>query len=283
MVILFVAFRGACGQELLGEPALVIEAGLSGNEDFGGAGGMDFIVHSAIDVFELGAFDSDSDGLARRITVELWSRKDGGTPDDPFDDTGGEKLASVKLRGDEGALAVSTRFLSLEEPVRLEPGPYTIVAWGYGTTEQAYNVGGDDAEDHGLTVTTSELITFVGESRFGDVATNGSFPDQVDGGPANRYGAGNFTFADAAGTDATAPFDVGEVTIAKPNGEGAPAQVQLTWPSRPDESFTVEQSADMTDWLEVADGYPSGGDATVFEFELPAEMPHRLYWRARRE
>jgi hypothetical protein len=185
-----------------GEPALIIEEEVAGNQAFEGALGMDFIVNLPIQVVQLGAFDSGSDELAVPITVELWSRDDGGTPDVFNDDAGGEILASLEFEeGDTGILEGGTRFLPLADPVVLLPGAYTIVGWGYGPDEQNYNVGGRDAEAEGLTITESDFITFVGGSRFGDPGVNGEWPTSLDGGPENRYGSGNFKFASTGDTD----------------------------------------------------------------------------------
>ncbi|MGK0188277.1 MAG: hypothetical protein ACI9R3_004069 [Verrucomicrobiales bacterium] len=184
-----------------GEPALAIEEEVVGNQEFGGALGMDFVVNLPIQVVQLGAFDSESDELVLPITVELWSRNDGGTPDDFADDAGGEILATLTLEGEEGALLGGTRFSPLDAPVVLEPGAYTIVGWGYGAGEPNYNVGDGNAEDEGLTIPESDFITFVGGSRFGDAAVNGEWPATPDAGPGNRYGAGNFQFRTTGDSD----------------------------------------------------------------------------------
>ena len=155
---------------------------------------MDFIVNAPIEVTQLGAFDSESDELAAPITVELWSRNDGGTPDLFDDDSGIEILASAEFEGEEAPLDGGTRFSPLEETVVLPAGAYTIVGWGYGANEPNFNTMGNDAAPEGLTVTESPFITFVGGSRFGDAAANGEWPASLDGGPVNRYGAGNFKF-----------------------------------------------------------------------------------------
>ena len=188
-------------EEPPGEPALIIVEEVEGNQAFGGALGMDFVVNLPIQVLELGAFDSGSDGLGRLITVELWSRNDGETPDDFADDTGGEILASLEFEDDDGTLEGGTRFMTLEEPIVLDPGAYTIVGWGYGEEEQNFNVGAGDAAAEGLTITESTFITFVGGSRFGDDGAGGEFPSTPDAGPVNRYGAGNFKFGSTGDTD----------------------------------------------------------------------------------
>ena len=192
------------------EIAYKIEEGVEGNQDFQGALGMDFIVTKPIQVLELGAFDSSGDELMRDITVELWTRDDGGTPDDVADDTGGDILASLEFSGDAGSLEGGSRFLPLASPVVLTPGPYTIVGWGYGPDEPNYNVGGRDAAAEGLTLTELDFLEFVGGSRFGDPGNNGQFPDQPDGGPVNRYGAGTFKFTSTGDSDGDGMSDVWE-------------------------------------------------------------------------
>lgn len=275
------------GQAPPGEPAIAIDHELEGDEEFSGPGGMDFIVNLPIHVLELGVFDSNSDGLDRPITVELWSRDDEGTPDDFEDDTGIEILASFELDGDDGTLDGGVRFMTLAEPIVLDPGTYTIVGWGYGPDEPAYNVRGDDAADHGLHITDSDTITFVGTSRFGDEANSGDFPDTVDEGPATRYGAGNFRFIDPRDIAGSIPFQIIEITVA--NGDpgivppGNSTTVSLKWPSSPAQSFLIEQSVDLREWLEIADGYPSGGDTTSYQTELPPPTPEALYFRVHPE
>jgi hypothetical protein len=179
-----------------------IDEGVIGNQAFGGALGMDFIVEKPLQVIELGAFDSGSDGFTLPITVELWSRDDGETPDDIGDDMGGEILASLEFEeGETGKLEGGSRFLPLEIPVVLTPGAYTIVGWGYGGGEENYNLGGRFGEDEGLFLSALDFITFIGTSRFGDPAANGEFPTTVDAGPENQYGAGTFKYTTSDDTD----------------------------------------------------------------------------------
>ena len=49
-------------------------AGTVGNQNFGGALGIDFNVISGIEITELGVFDSASDGLANSLTATLYNR-----------------------------------------------------------------------------------------------------------------------------------------------------------------------------------------------------------------
>ena len=52
--------------------------GAGGSFGFPGPWGHDFVVHSNINITQLGVFDSGADGLKRTLTAELWSR-DGDT------------------------------------------------------------------------------------------------------------------------------------------------------------------------------------------------------------
>ncbi|MEC9037004.1 MAG: hypothetical protein VX588_09295, partial [Verrucomicrobiota bacterium] len=170
--------------EFSGELAYKIEQGTIGNQNYTGALGLDFIVEETLRVLELGAFDSGADGLSRPITVSMWSRDDNGTPDLINDDLGLEVLAQIEFSaGNEGDLRDAHRTIVLEEDLVLEPGPYTIVASGYGPGEPNGNVG-----TPGMSLTEDPIITFVGGGRFGNDAT--AFPGTPDGGPVNRYAAG---------------------------------------------------------------------------------------------
>jgi hypothetical protein len=66
------------------------------------------------------------------------------------------------------------------------------VASGYGNDEMNGNMGtggGDWTTDDG-----GGLISFVGGGRFGDANRPNDYPNNVDGGPVNRYAAGTFVF-----------------------------------------------------------------------------------------
>ena len=167
--------------------AYLIDAGTNGTQSYGGALGMDFTVDAETQVTHLGAFDDGSDGMSRTITVQLWSRNDAGTPGSPSDDTGGSVLASATFSpGSPGTLEGGSRFKSLGSALTLQPGAYTIVAFGYGNTELNGNnsTGFSDTDDSG------GPVAYVGSSRYG---TAGSFPNVVDAHPS-QYGAGTFKF-----------------------------------------------------------------------------------------
>ena len=206
--------------------AYEIAPGTVGAQPHGGALGMDFIVNGNITVDDLGAFDSGGDGIMLPITVELWSRNDGGTPLDPADDFGISVLAMANFApGDDGTLVDGSRFKALAAPLDLAAGAYTISAYGYGDTELNFNSSGSMAPE--LATTDSLAITFVGTSRFGDPLDNGQFPASLDDGPVNRYGSGTFAFTaedsdddgmpdvweELFGLDKNNPDDAGEDTL----------------------------------------------------------------------
>lgn len=165
----------------------------TGNQEFGGSLGLDFIVHSAISISQIGAFDDSGDGMNREISVGIFRRDDGGTPADFIDDTGAGAILGLTnfTSVDAGTLQGSYRFK--DASVTLEPGNYTVVGWGYGAGERNGNDG--NAGNWPTTIDDGGgQIEFVGGSRFGDAAAAGNFPDSADGGPSIRYGAGNFVY-----------------------------------------------------------------------------------------
>lgn len=174
--------------------AYQVNAPQVGFQDFSGSGGMDFDVTEPIYVSALGAFDADQDGMNRDITVELWQRNNGGTADVPADDSGVAILASATFTAnDPGTLAGASRFKSLDAPVLLEPGSYTINAHGYGVGELFGNSGFGAISRR---LNGEDVIEFVGSSRYcfdGGPCT--AFPPTPDAGGAFQYAAGTFAFA----------------------------------------------------------------------------------------
>ncbi|MBL9126223.1 MAG: lamin tail domain-containing protein, partial [Verrucomicrobiales bacterium] len=176
-----------------GTVAYRVAAGTPGNQDYPGSLGMDFVVNQPVLVTDLGCFDDLGDGLRSTIRVQLWRRRDAGTPATFSDDSGEAVLASMTFAtGDPGTLVEGNRFKPLPAPLELSPGAYTIVASGYGATERNGNLGAGSPGEPWETRSGGGRIAFVGSARYG---TAGSFPRTVDGGPANRYAAGTFRFA----------------------------------------------------------------------------------------
>jgi hypothetical protein len=182
---------GRCATPTAGLPegrfiAYEVPAGAAGNQEFGGTLGMDFDVISDIRILRIGVFDDLSDGLNRTIQARLYDRDDISTP-----------LVSLEFTPAEpGRLFGGSRFQALDDPIELPAGfRGTIVAEGYGPGERNGNQGGGL---RGYTTNDGDCrISFVGGGRFGNEP--GGYPGTVDGGPANRYGAGTFDFEGSGG------------------------------------------------------------------------------------
>ena len=176
-----------------------IAGGTAGNQAYGNVLGADFNVEYAINVTALGAFDSGSDGMGATITTQLWSRNEGalvGTARSNYldDSAGGSApLASATFTpGDPGVLEGGNRFKDIPGGgLILQPGPYTIVAYGYNAAEYNGNMGVANPVFPGGTMNDGGgSISFVGFGRHTDFSIGGT----VDTGPANRFGTGTFKF-----------------------------------------------------------------------------------------
>ena len=245
-----------------GELAYKIEQGTIGNQNYTGALGLDFIVEETLRVLELGAFDSGADGLNRPITVSMWSRDDNGTPDLINDDLGLDILAQIEFGpGNEGDLRDAHRTIALEEDLVLEPGPYTIVASGYGAGEPNGNVG-----TPGMSLTEDPIITFVGGGRFGNDTV--AFPGTPDGGPENRYAAGTFA------------FEILSSPLRFTNISYDPVQQEttMTWSSVPNRIYAIDESIDLITWDELDDSLESEGMSTSFTIDT---LPGKSFFRVR--
>lgn len=234
--------------------AYLVEAGTGGNQSYGGALGMDFEVIEEIRVTDLGVFDDNSDGLFRPITAQLWSRAG---------NSGISILAQETFTPDlPGTLEGGSRFKPLAEPLVLSPGSYTIVAHGYGAGEQNVNQG--FAANEGLDIDTGgAVLRFVGDSRYGNP---GGFPTTLDGGPANRYGAGTFKFSPNNASDIETNIE----TVMK----GVNASVAVRIP------FDVTDPAAI-DTLEFEVGVDDGFIAWVNGVEIARHhAPDPLDWDA---
>jgi hypothetical protein len=157
---------------------------------------MDFDVQEAIVVTRLGVFDSGSDGLSATLTARLYNRA-----------SGAELTRLTFTPAAPGELVEGSRFKDLAGPLSLPAGfQGSIVSDGYGGADLNGNQGLGFIEL--FTNDGGGLISFQGGGRFG--VTAGQFPDQIDGGPANRYAAGTFAFSrpGAPGAEVTAPAGV---------------------------------------------------------------------------
>ena len=160
-----------------------IPGGTAGTQAYNGALGNEFDVLSpaGISVTRLGVFDDNSDGLNSTITVGIFDRS-----------TASLVGTSLTFTGNDGSLEDGTRWITLVSPITLAAGfEGMVVAQGYNGAERNGNVG------TGSTASPTDdgggAISFVGGSRFGPGGVF-DYPTNVDGGPANRYHAGNFDY-----------------------------------------------------------------------------------------
>jgi hypothetical protein len=163
--------------------AYTIPSGTAGDYASNGSLGMDFDVTAPITITQLGVFDDLSNGLKVAITAHLYDRDNPAAPLRTIVFAAGDSEAT------SGRLVGGSRFLPIA-PLNLEPGfRGTIVAENYQSLERHGNNFG--SAPLGTTNNPGSLISFVGASRYG---TKGSFPTNIDNGPANRFAAGTFVY-----------------------------------------------------------------------------------------
>jgi hypothetical protein len=193
----FVAYHilpSVTGNQLVGDTAL----------------GMDFDVQNPIIIKRLGVFDSDGNGFGNTMTVRIYNR-----------DTL-EVVATAQFWAEEpGVLVDGQRLKPLDTPLRLEAGfKGTIQADGFRAPDPNYNAGATGFRPWTRNDGGNASILFVGRSR------NGALPDQyptrLDGGPADRYGAGTFEFEALPSALPGTP----QVTLVRPFEE---SKVTLNW------------------------------------------------------
>lgn len=156
-----------------------VPATTSGTDTGNRARGMDFDVVSPIVITELGAFDSDQDGLKRAIDVTIWERNTQTV------------VATLNFGVGTGTLLDGSVYLPLACPLVLPAGfQGSVVTENHRSNEKA----GVSATPPWTTNTGGGLITFVGTSRDGPA---GAFPPPIGTGPVNQFAAGTFKFAAA--------------------------------------------------------------------------------------
>lgn len=160
--------------------AYAVPAGTTANQFIPNPLGMDFDVVLPVTVFSLGVFDSGQDGLTLSHVVRLYDR------------TTQQSVAMVTIpAGISAPLVGGSRFIDLSTPLSLPAG-------FLGSIVAEINSADGNGNTHGgggvSTLNTGGgAINFVGGGRVSDDGP-GVFPARLDGGPANRYLAGTFTF-----------------------------------------------------------------------------------------
>ncbi|MFT4637054.1 MAG: hypothetical protein ACI8T1_000362 [Verrucomicrobiales bacterium] len=237
--------------------AYAVPAETFGNQAFDGSLGHDFIVVRPIEVLELGVFDDGSEGMNLEIVAELWTRDDGGTPEDPDDDTEGALITTLTFTsGDPGLLEGGSRLKALPSLINLAPGAYTIVAHGYGDGEMNGNQNGAD-----LSLTTDDgdgSLQFVGGGRFGDA---GSWPANPDGGPANRYAAGTFKYRVSSGPVLSSDLRITAFAF----DAAADGKVSITFSSEEGKAYEIQRSTKLQSFMRLQDAQGSAGGSTTVD------------------
>ena len=250
--------------------AYTVPANTDGNQAFDGALGQDFIVVRPIELLEMGVFDDGSDGMNIDIVAELWSRDDGGTPDDPADDAAGELITTLTFTsGDPGLLEGGSRLKTLPAPISLTPGAYTMVAHGYGDGEMNGNQGSVD-----LSLTTNNgdgSLQFVGGGRFGDA---GTWPATPDDGPANRYAAGTFKYRVSSD-----PGPSNDLTLTAFSFDpAADDKVTITFKGKESKAYEIQRSTNLQSFVRVQDANGGAGGTTTVEGVATAGLDE-VYFR----
>jgi hypothetical protein len=233
---------------------------LTGNQNFSGNLGIDFVVNQPIEVTALGVFDSEQNGIdfAATLEVAIWERDDNGTPEDFSDDIGIDFLVSdFFFEGDGSTLDGVYRVRDLDNPITLEPGSYTINAFGYSAEEPLYNQFGNSANLTPMRNESNGAIRFVGVSRYG-LQGPSTFPETIDGGPAARYFAGTFAYIPPE-NDAFLSIEVdrGDGGITLTNGTAAPVNLR---------GYSISSTVGAlipSQWTSIADTYDEDGDGSV--------------------
>lgn len=151
-----------------------------GTQAFQGSLGLDFDVNTSIEIFRLGVFDSNQDGLVNAINVAIYNRNT---------QTVVAGLGPLAFIGTGDVLDGAYRFRNIA-PVLLTPGQYSVVASGFSSADPNGNTGAGGFPTP-TTNTGGGVVSYVGGGRF--EGTPGVYPTIIDGGPAARYGAGNFS------------------------------------------------------------------------------------------
>ncbi len=234
--------------------AIVVGDG-DGGTTYSGSLGEDFTVTQAVEVTHLGAYDSQKDGFDGDVRVQLWRRNDVGTPLIPGDDTAGTMVTEmIFTRAEPGVLDGISRFKPLASSETLQPGTYTIYAWGY--------TGGNRYFEGPRSSTSSDGRFRFTAARY--TGTPGAWPNTIDGNGSLDYnGVGNFRVAPAAGA---APIMPSLVFDGYDDGLWGREGMNLTRPStvmvvfqieRPEYGYLLNNGPNQ--WRIQRDGYYSNG------------------------
>ena len=178
-------------------------AQIFGNQPWLGSLGMDFQVLQPIVVTEIGVFSNNAYGLTTASPGTNLNAAIFGLPVG-YSSTSGTIVSGTAvsfLTGTTYSVTDNWLFQPITSVV-LQPGYYTIVAQGYNTSDMNGNLLGSSALPASTENTGGGLISFGGTARYessqpGSLTNPATFPSTLDGGPSNRYYAGDFQYAAA--------------------------------------------------------------------------------------
>lgn len=159
-----------------------------------GSLGMDFTVNAPISVDAMGVYNANGTGVLQSVLqVAIYAINPDGSGTlvpgtfalfNPATPNYSQDLAN------DGLYDVYQSISS----VVLNPGNYSVVAYGFDQTDPNGNSGFPGGV--GAAEDNSGLLTYIGSARYD---SNGQldFPTTLDTGPANRYDAGTFEFSAA--------------------------------------------------------------------------------------
>ena len=192
-----------------------VPPGTPGNEAVNGlVVGNDFRVVNPVTIWYLGVFTSGTNNGVQGhavLTAQLWERSGAQA---------GTLLETVTFdAANPGTLYRGSLFKTLPKPLTLLPGNYTIAAYGFDNANPEGNAG---LPPYGQSPTVWTVnagggsLQFQGLGRFG---TNGvgQYPNQLAGGPANRYAAGTFAYTAATLTNPPYTADYAALTAGVSN------------------------------------------------------------------
>jgi hypothetical protein len=175
-----------------------VAAGEVGNQDWDGSLGLDFNVIEAIQVSSLGVFDSGGGGISGTLNAQIFHR---------LTEMTGEEVTPILTFNNiaPGNLEGGSRFKALVPEVTLLPGEYSIVAWGFSSSDLNGNLacntdGLCSPYTHDITASTMRdgggLIEFVGDGRYSERGTGGTYPTLIPPAsfPPNIFHAGTFKY-----------------------------------------------------------------------------------------
>ncbi|MCC5839216.1 MAG: chitobiase/beta-hexosaminidase C-terminal domain-containing protein [Opitutales bacterium] len=249
---------------------IIVPVTTASNSTWGGSLGKDFDVDETITLTHLGAYDHNRDGFGQTITVQLWSRNDGGVPNTRAVHSPGELLAERTFTPQEpGTLEGMMRFKALDESLDLPPGAYTIFAWGFTNGDLYWLSTGNSASG------SDGRFRFLGDRSSGSSAP-GAWPGNVGVAGFRYNGVANFKYLPRPGTPEPVPLvtfdgvDDGLIGVESMNIDRPSTVVMSFRRDRSSSGFIVQNTSDGS-WYIRNSGFYSNN--WVSNENIPVQEP----------